>query len=97
FRTNGTIFIVGRYQFNTSSLTDDIASLWINPSLATFGADSPPAPSLTVTAGPDIGNSSPQIASFVLLQRGLGNTNQPATVMADELRIGPTWASVTPS
>jgi hypothetical protein len=96
FSTNQTIFIVGSYQFNSSSLTDDGASLWINPNLAAFGADNPPAPTLTVTAGPDIGNSSPQIASFVLLQRGLNNTNQPDTVIADELRIGPTWASVTP-
>jgi len=59
-----------------------------------FGADQPPAATLVATNGADI--TSGQIASFVFLQRGLNNTNQPGTAIVDELRIGPTWASVTP-
>ena len=97
FNTNETIFLVGSYQFNSGSSSDDVSSLWINPNPATFGSSTPPAPELTTSAGPDIGTvSTPQIASFVFLQRGLNNTNQPAAVIADELRIGPNWASVTP-
>jgi hypothetical protein len=37
--------------------------------------------------------SSLKIASFVFFQR---NATEPAAMLADELRIGPTWASVTP-
>jgi hypothetical protein len=94
FNTNETIFLVGSYTFNTNSAADDIASLWINPSMYDFGASIAPAPTLVATSGPDI--NANQIASFVFLQQGLNNTNQPAALNADELRIGTSWASVTP-
>jgi hypothetical protein len=92
---NQTIFLVGSYTFNTNSTSDDVSALWINPDPSDFGASSPPSPTLAITNGADIGSA--QIASFVFLERGLNNTNQPETAIADELRIGPTWASVTPT
>ena len=95
FTTNQSIFLVGSYTFNTNSVSDDVSILWINPDPATFAATSPPPGSIVVSNGWDI--NSKQIASFVFLQRGLNNTNQPETTIADELRIGPTWASVTPA
>ena len=94
FTTNQTIFLVGSYTFNTNSSSDDVSILWINPGPATFAATSPPPGTIVVSNGWDI--NSKQIASFVFLQRGLNNTAQPETTIADELRIGPTWASVTP-
>jgi len=45
--------------------------------------------SLTNTAGSDLS----QLASFVLFNRSVA---EPAGVLADELRIGTTWAGVTP-
>jgi hypothetical protein len=33
-----TVFLVARYHFNPSTLTDDVASLWINPGAADYGA-----------------------------------------------------------
>jgi len=91
FTTNSVLFIVGGYRFNTGSTSDDVSSLWINPTASDFGSVIPPAASLTTASGSDI--SSSKIASFVLFQR---DTTEPAAMLADELRIGPTWASVTP-
>ena len=91
-----TIFVVGAYTFNSGSTTDDVANLWINPDRSTFGSATTPVPTLTTTSGGDI--SSGTIASFVFFRRGSGNsTLEPATMTADELRIGTNWASVTPS
>ncbi len=91
FTTNQLIFVVGGYTFNPESTTNDVSSLWIDPSASDFGSGSPPAASLTTASGNDI--SSGRIASFVFFQR---DAAQPAAMLADELRIGPTWASVTP-
>jgi hypothetical protein len=93
FRANDTVFLVGSYTFNSASSSDDISRLWIDPAPPDLGADTPPPATLTANSGADI--SANQIASFVFLQRGLNNTAQPGTLVADELRIGPTWASVT--
>lgn len=91
FTNNQTIFIVGSYTFTTvGNTTDDIAKMWINPATNTFGAGSPPTPTLTATSGPDI--TSDQIASFVYTQR---SANEP-TMIADGLRLDKTWAGVTP-
>ncbi len=92
FTNNQTIFIVGGYTFNNGSSTDDISTMWINPSASTFGSNSPPAPSIIATTGSDIGSS--QIASFVFFQR---DVTEPALMIADELRIGTTWNAVAPS
>jgi len=89
FTTNDTIFIVGSYTFNSGSSTDDFSQMWINPPASSFGLASAPPPTLTNIAG---GNIS-QIASFVLFNR---NANEPAVVFADEVRVGTSWASVTP-
>jgi len=92
FTNDQVVFVVGGYTFNPSSSTDDVSSLWLNPSPSTFGSASPPATSLTTSNGNDIGSA--QIASFVFFQR---SASEPAAMLADELRIGPTWASVTPT
>ena len=92
FTTNQTIFLVGSYTFNTVATTnDDLAQLWINPDPSTFGSATPPPPLLVTSAGPDI--TANQIASFIFVQR---STTQPALMFADELRMGRTWADVTP-
>ena len=88
FTTNQVIFIVGSYTFTGSN---DISQMWINPNSATFGAQTPPAPSLVNTNGGNI--SASQIASFVFAQR---SASEPAAMLADELRIGTSWADVTP-
>jgi hypothetical protein len=90
FTTNDVIFLVASYTFNAATTNDDIAQLWINPSASTFGSANPPTPTLTSTAGNDLG----QLASFVLFNR---SGAEPAVIFADELRVGASWASVTPA
>ena len=91
FTNNQVIFVVGSYTFNSGSATDDVSTLWLDPSASNFGSGNPPAASVTATTGADIGSGL--LASFVFFQR---DTTEPAAMIADELRIGPTWASVTP-
>ncbi len=98
YHVGDCIFIVGCYTFNTNSTTDDVASLWINPDPSTFGNLAAPTPTLTSTGSADLtGSTPPQIASFVFFRRGDTQASlQPAAMLSDELRIGTTWASVTP-
>ena|ERR1043165_2033741 len=91
FTTNDTIFIVGSYTFNSGTTSDDVSQLWVNPPPSTFGLATAPSPALTSTATNDI--PSAVIASFVLFNR---SANEPAGILADEVRVGTSWASVTP-
>lgn len=81
-----TYFLVGSYTFN-SGTGDDASSLWIDPISSSFGADTAPTPSLTATGGTDM----TAISQFLIR----GAAGSPSGIM-DELRIGTTWASVTP-
>lgn len=84
---NTTIFVVGAYDLISGS-ANDVASLWVNPSSASFGSGSAPAVSLSITnSGTDLSS----VSGFLLR----GAAGSPAGTM-DELRIGTTWASVTP-
>jgi hypothetical protein len=91
FTTNDSIFIVGSYTFNSGTTSDDVSQLWVNPPASTFGLAAAPAATLISTATADI--PSAVIASFVLFNR---NPNEPAGIIADEVRVGSSWASVTP-
>jgi hypothetical protein len=86
-----TIFIVGSYEAVVGT-QNDIARLWINPNPSTFAdgtfspITTPPTLADTTTAiGTDIG-----IASVILRQ-----STAPLLTL-DELRVGTTWADVTP-
>lgn len=107
YNTNSTIFVVGKYQTvgalypgGTPILSDDIASLWINPPSTTFGGYEP-AGALTSTAGDDLmtwgGSNNHTLQSFILRQNGTAVNNQiPLFIVYDELRVGTSWADVTP-
>jgi hypothetical protein len=90
FATGDTVFVVEEYEFNLASTTDDVARLWINPALTDFAAASAPATTLSSTGG-DINQQ--QIQSFFLREV---NNAAGRTLQIDELRIGGTWADVTP-
>lgn len=90
FTTNDVLFVVGSYTIGTGSTTDDSSSMWINPSSSTFGALTAPAADLTTAAGADINLS--QIASFLVFNRA----GTPGVTILDELRVGSSWADVTP-
>ncbi|MGZ4960949.1 MAG: hypothetical protein ACXWC8_00200 [Limisphaerales bacterium] len=93
FTTNDTIFVVGSYAFNSGNTSDDIAKLWINPGPDDFGSTNPISTPLVASTGTDI--SANQIASFVFFQRTGGV--QPTLTLTDELRLGRTFADVTPT
>jgi hypothetical protein len=81
-----SLFIVGAYELNSGSTSDDVSYLWINP---TVGSATAPSATLTAPTGADI--TLGQVASFVLFDRSAA---QPSGII-DELRIGTSWAEVT--
>lgn len=91
FMTSDTVFLVVSYTFNGGS-QDDVASMWINPSSGTFGAVSAPTPTLFTTTAV---NDGTQLGSFLFFQRS--SALNPNEVIFDELRMGTSWADVTPA
>lgn len=110
FALGATQFVVGRYTLfdnngepepNTNPAgTNDVANLWINPNQSTFGASAAPA-AADLQNGP-LGNDPPgannAIQSVFLRQSGsMNGQNVADLIVADELRVGTTWAAVTPA
>ncbi len=87
YNLNSTILIVGSYTFNTGTTLDDVSQLWLNPT-SLGGAD--PGGALSSVAGTDLG----AIASVVLFER---NAAEPKAADFDELRVGTSFADVTPT
>lgn len=79
-----TVFVVGSYNVAASNST----KLWINPDPLSFGLVSAPAFTAQDTTS---GAGGTSIGSLLLHQRNLA---LDATL--DELRVGTTWAEVTP-
>lgn len=79
-------FIVARYRVENVVTNDDAMDIWINP--GDLGAALPPTPTFSSTAGSD--NASPW-DTFVI-----DPPNGNASGFFDELRVGTTWAAVTP-
>lgn len=83
FAPDQTVGVVA--SFNPGS---GVANLWINPNPAEFGASTAPPPDLTTTTT----NVMNKLSSFVLMQQ----PTLPAVTLVDEVRLGTTWAAVTP-
>ncbi|HRT58872.1 MAG TPA: DNRLRE domain-containing protein [Candidatus Paceibacterota bacterium] len=92
FAVGQSLFVVGRYQFNGETGTEDICDLWLNPEIAAFGAAAAPRPAVAGVGGG--GSDLPQIDRFFF--RSGGSSASPAKLTVDELRVGPAWSSVTP-
>ena len=88
---NTTLFVVISYEIVTGS-ANDVVNLWLNPSPAYFGASTPPSATLTATntTGTDLTN----VNRIIIRQDA---TTATPFIEMDELRIGTTWASVTPA
>jgi gamma-glutamyltranspeptidase/glutathione hydrolase len=87
-----TMFVVGKYDF---TVVPNVASLWINPAPASFGATTDPSTgSITSTGGSD----SLTIDRFNMRQNvASGSSSVPASIQWDELRFGLSWSDVTPA
>jgi autotransporter-associated beta strand protein len=83
-----TIFVVVGYTLNPG-FNDDVSSIWINPGSTTFGAATPPPPTVSQTGGADIDAA----VSFIFRQ---GNLAIAKAIQVDELRIDRAWSQVTP-
>ncbi len=91
YNVGDTLFLVGAYNFSDTAngFANGDGQLWINPDPSTFGSGS--APTETLLSG---GNSTAlaRIASVVLEQPTDGPSGQ-----LDDLRVGLSWADVTPA
>jgi hypothetical protein len=86
-----TVFLVGKYDFAASP---NPVSLWINPPPWSFGAPSELTTGfLLQTSGTD----GDPVDRFNMRQNVASGANSvPAVMQWDELRVGTSWASVTP-
>lgn len=82
--SNAVNFVIMGYDFSTNKI-----KVWLNPDAASLGGTTIPAPTLTE----DIANVA-DIKTFILRQDSDTETPQ---INVDELRIGTTWAQVTPT
>ncbi len=81
---NTTYFVVANF-----NIDDDTTSMWFDPSSATFGEVS--APSATISGLSRTARTS--LDRFFIRQDNATNT---PFILMDEIRVGTTWASVTP-
>ena len=103
FSYNTTLLIVGDYNFlgltkdqeTSNGSDDDTASLWVNPDASTFGAAPAPTAEATAVKTASSAKDLSNIASLDLIQTdGSGNTAPNGEI--DDLRVGLSWADVTP-
>jgi hypothetical protein len=88
-------FVVVKYDFEAASTSDDVATMWINPDPSTFGGADPGGGTIINNPnGTDIGSNV--IRSIILRQGNIATNANPAGVIADELRVGTSYADVTP-
>ena len=91
FRAGETVLLVGKYDFEISPNT---VTLWVNPPLLSLGSNPAPATGFLST---NSGLDGFTIDRFNMRQNtATGGSSVPAAMQWDELRVGPTWASVTP-
>lgn len=86
--TNQTYLIVLSYTLNPAA-SDDVVKLWVNPS--GLGDATPPAENATMT---NTGGTDLASVSKILIRQGSA-TDTPE-LQFDEIRVGTTWAEVTP-
>ncbi len=100
-----TYFVVGKYTIKgtLNQLTqDDDAQIWINPNSSTFGGGDPGGALVALAQQNDVptnqSDGNAVVQTFVLRQDGTGSgVNAATSIIFDELRIGTTFADVTPT
>jgi autotransporter-associated beta strand protein len=90
--SNVTYLVVMRYKFNTSSASDDEVALWLNPTSLGNNANVPP-PTVTTISGADVNSLQ---TFYYLASSSTANFNVIFPFSIDEIRIGTSWADVTP-
>jgi hypothetical protein len=100
FAVDDLLLIVGEYQFNAdgdeNTVTDDAVRLWINP----IPGEAAPVENVFSNTGFDVstsGGASQSNAAAFYIQTRTSSPPQVGAFELDELRIGTTYASVTPA
>lgn len=91
FVTGETVFIVAKYTFGAGA-GDDTVSLWVNPATNSFGGIEPVA-SIAAT---NSGNTTDATQLQHVFVRCNSSTTSGINEI-DDVRVGSTWAAVTPS
>jgi hypothetical protein len=96
YSVNTPIFIVASYEIIGTYVADnpnDKSSMWINPSSSTFEDALPPTATITGDlTGSGVNDINP-VNRFYIRQESVTSTPD---IDIDEIRVGLTWASVTP-
>lgn len=92
FHQGDTVFVVVRYKFN-AGVNADTCDLWINPDSSSFGTGT--APTATIAAvGTGVSQSTWSFIDRFFLRWASGGYTKR---VADEVRVGFSWAEVTPA
>lgn len=84
-----TYLVVAAYQF-VGGTSNDQAKIWVNP--ASLGGSEPAADA----TGTNLGATDHALIQRVFLRQD-NTSNTPGVMIVDELRVGTTWAEVTPA
>jgi hypothetical protein len=96
YSINTQIFVVGCYEIigtYSAGVPNDKSSMWVNPSSSTFENTLPPTANVTRDLTGTVINDIDVVNRFYIRQDAVSNT---PSIDIDEIRIGSTWASVTP-
>ena len=99
--TNGTVtfgqtnLVVMKYTF--ASAGSDTVALWVNPSSSSFGGSEPAATMNDVAATNASGFTSGAASGLGYFQIRGGSGTAAGVLQMDNVRIGSTWADVTPT
>jgi predicted extracellular nuclease len=91
YAKDAEVFIVASYEV-VDGTGNDVAKIWINPAPQDFGAANEPASTLSIT---NTGGTDLTSVKRIFIRQD-SDTETPA-IELDELRIGDTWAQVTPA
>jgi pectate lyase-like protein len=91
FNASATVLVVGKYTFGAGS-GDDTVALWLNP--VSLGGAEDSSPAVAATGSSNATDSQP-LQYVVLVSASTGNGGGVAEL--DSIRVGQTWAEVTPS
>jgi hypothetical protein len=90
YAKDAEVFIVASYEV-VDGTGNDVAKIWINPASQDFGTANEPASTLSIT---NTGGTDLTSVKRIFIRQD-SNTETPA-IELDELRVGYTWAQVTP-
>lgn len=87
---NTIVLVVVSYEL-ISGATNDVTKLWINPSSTDFGAITEPTPTITTT------NTGTDLTAIDRIFIRQDSPTETPSLDVDEIRVGNSWASVTPA